>query len=138
MEVGLNNDSAHLQAFYDGACPICSHEVGYARRRDRDERVEWIDISRPTFNAPAFGLDPAKVNEALHVRGSDGKIYVGVDAAIQIMQAVRHSFLMKVVLFILKIPGMMPIARTYYRWFARNRYRLTGRCTPESCAVDGT
>ena len=127
--------SPSIQAFFDGACPICSREVAYARRRDPNLRVQWVDIAHPGFDAAAYGLDARKVNEALHVRTPDGRVYTGVDAAIQVMRVLHRSFIAKLLLGILKIPGMMFIARIYYRWFARNRYRLTGRCTPESCSI---
>src|SRR5205085_8774077 len=112
-------------------------EVAYARKRDPDHRVEWVDIARPGFDAGGFGLDARKLNEALHVRTPDGRVWVGVDAAIQVMRVLQRSFIATLLLWVLKVPGMMKVARLYYRWFARNRYRLTGRCTPETCAIDG-
>src|SRR4051812_15682655 len=120
---GIIDTPNKIQAFYDGECPICSREVAYARRRDARGCMEWVDISRADFDAARFGLDPRKVNEALHVRMPDGRVLVGVDAAVQVMRVLQRSFVAKVLVWILKVPGMMSVARVYYRWFARNRYR---------------
>ncbi len=47
-----------LQVFFDGACPLCSREVSHYKKRDLHNKIEWIDIAQPTFNAASFGLDP--------------------------------------------------------------------------------
>ena len=124
-----------LQVFFDGACPICTREVRHYSRRDRDNQIKWIDIAAPAFKAADYGLDPAAIHKAMHARTAEGRVYAGVDAFIQIWRAIPHSFFASFALLLLRIPGMMSIARLFYHWFARNRYRLTGRCTPEGCAI---
>ena len=124
--------SQKLQVFFDGACPLCRREARHLQARDSLHRLDWIDIANPNFDPHAFGLDPQRVHQVMHARTPDGRLYTDVSAFIQIWSAVRTpvtSFL----LFLLKIPGALPIARLLYHLFARNRYRLTGRCTPEIC-----
>jgi predicted DCC family thiol-disulfide oxidoreductase YuxK len=117
-----------LQVFFDGACPLCSREMAIVRRRDRHGNLQLIDIARPDFDAPALGLDPLRLQQAMHVRGADGTLYIGVDAFLQLWLALFLRGL-------LQVPGMPWFARRLYGVFARNRHRLTGRCTPETCAL---
>ncbi|HVT80637.1 MAG TPA: DUF393 domain-containing protein [Phycisphaerae bacterium] len=133
----LSTDHSRLQIFFDGACPICSREIAVTRRWDRNHRIEFIDISGKTFDPASHGLDAKRIHEVMHVRGTDGKLYLGVDAFIQIARTLRHRLVPKLFLALLKVPGMMIVARAYYRWFARNRLRLGGRkrCTTETCGI---
>jgi predicted DCC family thiol-disulfide oxidoreductase YuxK len=34
-----------VTVFYDGACPLCSAEIGFYRRRRGADRVGWVDVS---------------------------------------------------------------------------------------------
>ena len=126
---------ARPQVFFDDACPICRRETAHVRKRDKLGRADWIDIAAPGFDAAAYGLDPVRVHEVMHARGTDGTVYQGLDAVIFFMRVLPKTFITGPLLLLLKIPGMMIPARAYYRWFARNRYRLAGRCTPESCEL---
>jgi predicted DCC family thiol-disulfide oxidoreductase YuxK len=126
---------ARLQIFFDGACPLCSREVRHYKKRDPHHAIEWIDIAQPTFNAPSFGLDPARVNEVMHARSPDGTVSTEVAAFVKIWEALPPAFFTTLLRYLLKIPGMMAIANFIYRRWAKNRYKLTGRCTPESCEL---
>ena len=131
----MQSASSQLQVFFDGACPLCSREVRHYDKLDRHDRIQWVDIAAPTFNAPDYGLDPARVQMAMHARTPQGTIVTGVEAFIHIWRALPRSLFTAFMLTLLKIPGMMWCARQFYRRFAKNRYRLTGRCTPESCSI---
>ena len=45
----MQNLCYDLEAFYDGACPLCLREVNLLRRLDRHNRVQFTDISSPSF-----------------------------------------------------------------------------------------
>jgi predicted DCC family thiol-disulfide oxidoreductase YuxK len=122
-----------LQVFFDGACPLCSREVRHYKKRDPHNTIEWIDIARPGFNASTFGLDSARVNEVMHARSPDGTVSTEVAAFVKVWEALPAAFFTTLLRYLLKIPGMMVVANFIYRRWAKNRYRLTGRCTPESC-----
>jgi predicted DCC family thiol-disulfide oxidoreductase YuxK len=124
-----------VQVFFDGACPICSREVKHYRARDRHGRIEWIDIANPAFHAPAYGLDPARVQQMMHARLSDGRVVTEVRAFVKIWEVLPPGLVTTPLRWLLKIPGMIAVANVFYRLFARNRYRLTGRCTPEGCSI---
>ena len=124
-----------LQVFFDGACPICSREIAFTRRRDRLHHIEFIDIAGVEFDAAAHGLALQRLNEKMHAKGADGRVYIGVEAFRQIARALPASLLTLGFRGLLHIPGVMWIARLYYSWFAKNRLRLGGRCTAETCSI---
>jgi predicted DCC family thiol-disulfide oxidoreductase YuxK len=124
-----------LQVFYDGACPLCSREVSHYRGRDRHHHIQWVDIAQPDFQATDYGLDPARVQQVMHARLADGRVVTQVAAFVKIWEALPPGLLTTPLRWLLKIPGLLPLANVAYRLFARNRYRLTGRCTPESCSI---
>jgi predicted DCC family thiol-disulfide oxidoreductase YuxK len=71
----------------------------------------------------------------MHARTPDGKVFTEVRAFVKIWEALPPSLLTTPLRWLFKIPGTLALAGIFYRLFARNRYRLTGRCTPESCSI---
>jgi predicted DCC family thiol-disulfide oxidoreductase YuxK len=104
------------------------------RRRDVKGRMEFVDIAGAGFDAGKYGLELEEMNQAMHVTMADGRVFTAVRAFVKIWEAVP-SFWTGVLRVLLKVPGVMFLAGVFYRWFARNRYRLTGRCTAESCEL---
>ena len=55
--------------YYDGLCPLCSREVAHYRRcAAGDPSVHFIDITDPTFEPSAHGLDPQRIHHVMHVK----------------------------------------------------------------------
>lgn len=73
-----------LAIYYDGLCPLCSREINHYRQRDIKNKIEYVDISDPEFNARAMGLDPEAVQKVLHIKTKSGIILTKVDAFIAI------------------------------------------------------
>lgn len=100
---------------------------------DDHGRLIAVDIAAPDFQAQSYGLDAHLVHNVMHARDADGIIYTRVDAFLAIWQAVRPTIGIRVGLWLLRIRPVRKLADIAYIAFARNRYRLTGRCTPETC-----
>ena len=124
-----------LQVFFDGACPICRREMGHYRKRDRHGRIEWVDIAGAGFEAGSYGLDPGRIQQVMHARTADGRVFTEVGAFVKIWEALPAGLVTTPLRWLFKVPGMLWVAGFGYRAFARNRYRLTGRCTAESCEI---
>ncbi len=75
---------AELNIFYDGLCPLCSREIGHYRGLPGSEKLRFVDITSPDFDAKNEGLDPVQVHKVMHVRTADGKIKTRVDAFVEI------------------------------------------------------
>jgi len=107
--------------FYDGACPVCSREIGVYRRRCPPDTLELIDIAAPQFDAAAYGLDPAAVHKWLHVKLANGEIRTGIEAFRVIWRATPGMGWMAAVA---GWPGIRHALSAAYRVFAANRHRL--------------
>ena len=119
-----------VEVFYDGHCPLCMREVTLLRRMDRRARIRFTDIAAPDFDAAALGLDWDTLMARIHGRLPDGTVIEGVEVFRRLYAAVGLSWLVALT----RLPGIAGLLDAGYRWFARNRLRLTGRCD-DACAV---
>ncbi len=94
-----------LTVYYDGACPVCSREVAFYRRRSGAEHIAWIDAA----TCDASDLGPGLIREdalgRLHVRRRDGGLQSGADAFLAIWR---------------RLPAFRPLARIF-AWAPLNR-----------------
>jgi predicted DCC family thiol-disulfide oxidoreductase YuxK len=118
-----------LEAYYDGACPICSREVAALRRLDRGGRIRFTDLAAPGFDASAVGIPWADLMDRIHARLPDGKVVEGVEVFRRIYAALGYGWLVAPT----RLPGVRQLLDLAYRTFARNRMRLTGRCDEAGC-----
>lgn len=128
-----------LQIFYDGACRVCSSEMDSYRKRNPDNRLEFVDISAEGFDAQSFGKTQAEFMAQLHVRDADGNYATGVDAFILIWQAYPSGSLCRLFAAVIGLPGLGGSARLGYRVFARYRHLLPkkdSQCKDGSCNMD--
>ena len=73
--------SYELEVFYDGMCSVCSKEMAHYRAKDKDHKINFIDIAASDFDAQAHGLDRKAVNRRLHVKRPGKHAYVtGVES----------------------------------------------------------
>lgn len=120
-----------IEVFYDGDCPLCAREVRWLRRRDRGERVRFVDIADPCFDAREAGVSLDALMDRIHGRLPDGTIVDGVEVFRRIYAAVGFPTLAR----LSRLPGVAGLLDLAYRWFARNRLRLTGRCRDGVCEI---
>lgn len=69
-----------VTVFYDGACPLCVREIGFYRKCNNAEAVDWIDVSKCADDIVAPGLSKADAMARFHVVGADGALVSGGDA----------------------------------------------------------
>lgn len=106
---------------YDGNCKVCNRLVKLLRAWDRRDELEIVPSQAPGVMA-RFPWIPAKAYaEALQLIGPGGETWSGARAVEQILLVVPKGGL---VAWLFKIPYVRTIADRFYRWFARNRYRL--------------
>lgn len=69
-----------LTVYHDGACPICSVEIGHYKKLAGAERIQFIDAT--SADADAFGdkLDREKALARFHARLADGRLVSGAEA----------------------------------------------------------
>lgn len=80
--------------FFDGLCVLCSAEIEHYRKQKGSERFEFVDITAPNFDPSAHGLDPYAVHKFMHVKDTNGRLQVGVEAFRAIWKELpRYQFL---------------------------------------------
>ncbi|HPM83813.1 MAG TPA: DUF393 domain-containing protein [Candidatus Anammoximicrobium sp.] len=126
-----NSSSQEIEVFFDGGCPLCRREMNWLRRRDRQGKIRFTDISAPCFQATTVGKTQEGLMAQIHARLPDGTWLQGVDVFRRLYAAVGFGPLV----VLSRLPLIFQLLDWGYAVFARNRLRLTGRCTADSCPV---
>jgi predicted DCC family thiol-disulfide oxidoreductase YuxK len=117
--------------FFDGACPLCRREVDHYRRLDRDNRVDWVDISVDRQALQALGITADAAMRRLHAVDRQGRLRVGVPAFVAIWEALPFY---RRLAPLLRLPGLLPLLDIGYRRFAD--WRLRRRCSDGQCPIN--
>jgi predicted DCC family thiol-disulfide oxidoreductase YuxK len=121
-----------VEVFYDGACPLCMREIRMLMRKDRGAKIEFTDIAAESFDPTAVGTTMAELMAKIKGRRPDGSWIEGVEVFRQLYTAIGWGRLVAIT----RVPGISHLLSLGYRWFAKNRLRLTGRCEPDqACAL---
>ena len=107
-----------FQIFYDGACYLCSTEIGHYRKKETSVPFEYIDISSPDFDAKAYGLKSDAVQLEMHVKTEKGEVKTGVDAFLEIWRYIPSY---QKLAWALDREWIKPVLRVGYFGFARIR-----------------
>jgi predicted DCC family thiol-disulfide oxidoreductase YuxK len=122
----VSPESWRIAAYFDGDCPLCVREMRALQRLDRKRgRIHFIDIAAPDF-APPPERSLAELMDRIHARLPDGRLVEGVEVFRQLYAAVGFGPLV----WVTRAPGVSRLLDLAYRWFAKHRLRLTGRCDP--------
>ena len=125
--------SFEVEVFYDGACPLCVREINLLRRKDHAGRIRFTDIAADGFDATSIGIPWSRLMERIHGRLPDGTIIEGVEVFRRLYAAIGFRGLVTAT----RLPGVKQALDASYQLFAKNRLRLTGRCSDESCPTHG-
>lgn len=131
--------SKKLSIFYDGGCRVCSWEIQKYMAADRRKKLALIDIHAPNFKAELYGLDAASVRKYFHVLTPEGKVIAGVDAFIEIWNALGTPLSLTASRWARRAPIHFAL-RIGYRIFVEIRPYLPRRpgspkCEDESCKL---
>ena len=106
---------------YDGQCKVCSRVARMLGKWDRDRELEIISSQTPGVQARFPWIPPRAYVDALQLVGPGGRTWQGAAAIEQLLDVLPKG---KLLSWIFSIPFMRGVADRFYRWFARNRYRL--------------
>jgi len=121
--LGLTRDDAALTVYYDGACPICSHEIAVYRRQTGAEQCVWVDASSCLESALGSGLSRDKALARFHVRRADGVLVDGMRGFTLLWRALPRLAWAGRIASIGPLPALLDVA---YRIFLRLRPLLKG------------
>lgn len=127
---------APFRILVDGECPLCRREGNLLQRLDKGRGNLIIeDIASPGFDAARYGTTFDAVMGSIHGVLPDGRLVTG-------MEVFRRAYSLVGWGWLLAPTGWAPLKPAFdafYRWFARNRMRLTFRkadaCATGRCAV---
>ncbi len=129
-----NNLNNRLKVFFDGGCHLCSREIDMYRKHDKNNVLQFVDISAQDFDASTENLDPEKVYKYFHVKTPEGKVISGVDAFREIWQRLPKFHWMNRIAKITPFKKCMDLG---YGLFVHVRPLLPRKqgCGPGTCYV---
>ena len=123
--MNMNHRDYEVEVFYDGQCPLCLREIRMLRWMDRKQRILFTDISREGFSPEAYGKDMDELMGEIHARLPDHTWITGVEVFRRLYSAVGFKTLASLT----RLPIVSGLLDFGYNVFAKNRLRLTGRCS---------
>lgn len=109
-----------LTVYYNSACPVCRAGIAAQKGRMQQCEVVWTDVHETPAACSEVDASLAAVREQLHVTDAQGRVRVGVDAAVAIW---RQSPGEAWKAWIFSLPVIHALAGLGYRLFARLLYR---------------
>ena len=106
---------------FDGDCTVCTRLANVLRKWDGGRMLEVVSSQTPGVTARFPWIPMHAYAEALQLIATDGTTWQGAAAIEQLLTVLPRG---KWVAWIFGIPFVRTIADQFYRWFARNRYRL--------------
>ena len=106
---------------FDGDCKVCTRLSTVLRDWDRRRELEVVSSQQPGVMA-RFPWIPARAyGDALQLVAADGTTWQGAAAIEQLLTVLPRG---RLISWVFKVPFVRTLADRFYRWFARNRYRL--------------
>jgi len=119
-----------LHVYYDGNCYLCNAEIAYYKKKDVQQKINFVDIANDDFDPRVHGLEGRDIGVNLHAKLANGKIIKGADSFIAIWENVPgFSFLAKISRF----RWINPLAHLGYYIFAKVRPYLPKKGHEELC-----
>ena len=75
----MNKKPPSCKVFFDGSCPLCAREINLYSKLDKNDEIEWVDVSLPDPQTPN-GITRERLLSRIHLQDSDGKLQVGASA----------------------------------------------------------
>jgi predicted DCC family thiol-disulfide oxidoreductase YuxK len=124
--------AAQLEVYTDGQCPLCRWMREKVDRRDRFQRIKWLDYRKPEVQA-STPYSFQELDAEMHARRiAGGSWSAGYNAWLEVMRVLpRWRYLAP----LLSIWPFTALGRVLYRQVATRRYKLFG--APPPCDASG-
>lgn len=107
---------------YDGHCKVCKRLVAMLVKWDRRGELEILPSQTPGLSVRYPWIPANAYLESLQfIENRNDTTWQGAAALEHIIDVLPKG---RLITWIFSIPFARPVAETFYRWFARNRYRL--------------
>lgn len=120
----MTESTEQIKVFYDGACPLCTREISFYRRRSGSDSIAWVDVSDGDENRLPSGLTQEQALARFHVLDAEGRLVSGGVAFARLWEA---------------LPGFRPLGRLFrsraLSWMLDRLYDLFLKTRPSLQAV---
>lgn len=82
----IQKSDCDLIVYHDGACPICSVEIGHYKKQAGAERIRFIDATKAEETEFGPGLDRDIALQRFHVRLPNGELASGAEGFAKLWQ----------------------------------------------------
>ena len=106
---------------YDGDCKVCTRLAGTLTRWDARATFEVVSSQAPGVQARFPWIPPGAYRESLQLVDRSGRTWQGAAAVERILDQLPRG---RWIAWVFALPFARPLAERFYRWFARNRYRM--------------
>jgi predicted DCC family thiol-disulfide oxidoreductase YuxK len=106
---------------YDGTCKVCTRLSHVLEKWDRCHQIEIVPSQAPGVAARFPWIPPRAYSEALQLIGPGGRTWQGAAAIEQLLNVLPKG---RLIAWLFDIPFVRVLADRFYKWFARNRYKL--------------
>ena len=127
------NDIGQPVIVYDGECVFCQRQIERIKRRDKQERFEYVPKQTPGLDDRFPRLAEGDFNTGMRLITPTGEIHVGADAVYQITRVLLPWRLFA---WLYRVPGIHAVLRLAYSWVAARRQKLGKSCADDACRVD--
>lgn len=117
---------------YDGACRFCRGQIALLRRLDPTGRLAFTSLHDPSVARDFPEIPRDDLLSQMYVVDRTGQARGGAEA---VRHLSRRLPLLWPLALPLHVPGSLPLWRSLYRFVAKHRYRIAGRCEEGSCRI---
>jgi predicted DCC family thiol-disulfide oxidoreductase YuxK len=128
MSTDTKIDISGTYVLFDGVCNVCNYWVQFIIKRDPNAQFRFASLQSEEAQL-LLQAHEQKVTLDSIVLLQDGKVYTESTAILQIFKKLTGMWKLLSVFQI--VPKF--IRDSFYRWFAKNRYRWFGQ--QESCMI---
>jgi predicted DCC family thiol-disulfide oxidoreductase YuxK len=106
---------------YDGNCPVCQKTIAWIKENQRKDSFEMLPCQSNEVHERFPFIEKAVCMQAMQLVLPDGTLVSGEKALPEVLKRLKR-FSPAADLF--KLPGSEMLSRSFYRWFADNRYHI--------------
>lgn len=113
---------------FDGNCPVCKGAIQWIEENQRKGSFEMLPCQSKEAKKRFPFMEEAVCMQAMQLILPDGRVLSGEKALPEVLRRLKR-FSPAADLF--KLPGSGILSRSFYRWFADNRYHIADVFFPE-------
>ncbi len=124
----IQKKSGRAVLIYDGTCPVCQKAAAWIGEHMRKDAFEMVPCQAEAVQKRFPFIEQAACMQAMQLILPDGHVLSGEKALPEIVKRLKR-FSPAASLF--DLPGSDILSRSFYRWFADNRYHIASVLFPD-------